>query len=144
MAACSFFGHRDYNGDKDKLSITLRELIVCRNVDVFYVGNQGNFDFAVLQVLRQLQKEFSHIRYSVVLAYHPSVNRYSDLIRSDETLFPEEMEKVPLRFAIAKRNEWMISESQYSVVFVRNTVGGAAKYKALAEKKGLDVINLYE
>lgn len=144
MSACSFFGHRDYNGDKDKLIDTVRKLIVCRNVDEFYVGNQGSFDFAVLQALRQLQKEFFHIRYSVVLAYHPSVNRYSDAVRSEETLFPEEMDKIPLRFAIAKRNEWMISKSDYAVVFVKHPIGGAAKYKELAEKKGLEVINLYE
>lgn len=143
MAACTFFGHRDYNGSMDDLIIALRKLIVCKNVDVFYVGNQGNFDSVVLQSLRLLQKDFPHIRYSVVLAYHPSVNRYSDFVKSEETLFPEEMEKIPIRFAIAKRNEWMISKSQYAVVFVRNSFGGASKYKTLAEKKGLKVINLY-
>ncbi len=142
MASCTFFGHRDYNGSKEELIFVLRDLIRNNNVDVFYVGNQGNFDSVILQVLRILQKEFTHIRYSVVLAYHPSINRYSEFISSEETLLPEEIEKVPIRFAIAKRNEWMISKSDYAVVFVKHPTGGASKYKEFAERKGLTVINL--
>ena len=143
MAACTFFGHHDYQGDNEDISVVLHDLICNKGVDTFYVGNQGNFDSSVLWVLRLLKGEYVNFRYFVVLAYHPAINRYSEFISSEETLLPEEIANVPARFGISKRNEWMIKNSEYAVVFVRNSVGGAAKYKLPAEKRGLEVINLY-
>lgn len=145
MASCTFFGHRDYNSGNRNLEIKplLRELIQNCNVDTFYVGSQGNFDIAVLLCLREMQAVFPHIAVFVVLAYHPAVRKYSDIIKSEETIFPEKMENIHPKFAVAKRNEWMISKSDYAVVYVKNSIGGAAKYKALAEKKKLKVINIF-
>ncbi len=36
----------------------------------------------------------------------------------------------------------MIDKSNYVLTYVRHTIGGAAKFKEIAEKKGLFVINL--
>ena len=146
MASCTFFGHKECEIDNpiDKLLPVLANLIMNKGVDTFYVGNQGDFDKTVLIVLRRFQTYFTHIKFSVVLAYHPFVKPYSDFLKAEETVFPEELENIHSRFAISKRNEWMISKSDYAVVFVKRPVGGAAKYKELAEKKGLTVINLHK
>lgn len=146
MASCTFFGHKECEIDNpiDKLLPVLANLIMNKGVDTFYVGNQGDFDKTVLIVLRRFQTYFTHIKFSVVLAYHPFVKPYSDFLKAEETVFPEELENIHPRFAISKRNEWMISKSDYAVVFVKRPVGGAAKYKELAEKKGLTVINLHK
>jgi hypothetical protein len=59
-----------------------------------------------------------------------------------DTVFPEGLEKIPPRFAISKRNRWMIEHSDYVVTYVRHSFGGAAQFKALAEKKGKKAIEL--
>ena len=45
MSVCTFFGHSDCPSTvAPKLRSVLIELIENHGVDVFYVGNQGNFD----------------------------------------------------------------------------------------------------
>lgn len=146
MSACTFFGHKDYcaTDGNSKLKKILIDLIEKDRTDTFYVGNQGNFDIAVLKMLQELQNTYKHIRYFVVLAYHPTERDFADFIQPENTLFPEELEKIHPKFAISKRNEWMISKADYAVVFVRFITGGAAKYKTLSEKKGLKVFNIFD
>lgn len=132
------------NRRKFKTKKILIDLIEKDRADTFYVGNQGNFDIAVLKMLQELQNIYKHIRYFVVLAYHPTERDFADFIQPENTLFPEELEKIHPKFAISKRNEWMISKADYAVVFVRFITGGAAKYKTLSEKKGLKVFNIFD
>ncbi|MBP3323137.1 MAG: DUF1273 family protein [Clostridia bacterium] len=73
---CTFFGHKDTPFDiKDKLKNTLVSLIEKQGAKVFYVGNQGNFDIIVRHILEELKNEYSHIDYTVVLAYMPTVKK---------------------------------------------------------------------
>ena len=58
-------------------------------------------------------------------------------------MYPNGLEKVPQRFAIDRRNRMMIDWSDIVVTFVCYSVGGAAKYKEIAEKKGKKVLNLF-
>lgn len=57
-------------------------------------------------------------------------------------MYPEGLETVPLRFAIDKRNSWMIERSKYCVCYINNTFGGAYKFACMAKRNGLTVINL--
>ena len=68
MATCTFFGHRDCPETiKPKLRSTIIDLIENHNVDMFYVGNQGQFDAMVRSALKKLKQEYPHIDYAVVL-----------------------------------------------------------------------------
>lgn len=49
---------------------------------------------------------------------------------------------VPRRFAIDKRNRWMIDHSDFVITYVSRSFGGAAKFKEIAEKKNRVVINI--
>ena len=52
---CTFFGHADTPGEaQTTLHITLVDLIENKNVDLFYVGNNGNFDAMVRNELEML------------------------------------------------------------------------------------------
>ena len=141
MGTCTFFGHRDC---PDSIGPTLRkilvELITEQGVDVFYVGHQGRFDAIVRSTLRQLQAEYSQIRYAVVLAYMPPKNAnpqdYAD------TMVPEGIETIHPRYAISWRNNWMLQKSDYVVSYITLTWGGAAQYVHKAEKSGKTVIHL--
>ena len=107
MAVCTFFGHREcYSLDAQVLMDAIEDLI-CKGVDTFYVGNQGQFDSAVYACLKQLRKVHPHIRVYVVLAYLPTEkNEYGDPM---DTMYPE-IEGHP-KFSIVRRNRWMLDHS---------------------------------
>ena len=136
---CTFFGHKDTPKEiEPTLRSTLIDLIE-KNVTVFYVGNNGNFDTMVRRQLEDLSQIYP-INYSVVLAYLPTEkNKYDNLTN---TIYPEGLETVPKRFAISWRNKWMIQQSDIVVTHVTHNFGGAAQFKTLAERKEKLVIEL--
>ena len=87
------------------------------------------------------------IRYSLykdmALAPLRRMDRQSDIQREryKDSIYPEGLEKTPPRFAIYKRNLWMIEKSDIVVTYVKN-VGGAATFKEISEKKGKTVFNI--
>ena len=140
---CTFFGHRDANQEiEPKLRETIIDLIENKNVSNFYVGNNGNFDYLVRKNLKSLKVDYPHIDYAVVLAYMPSEKKEFDLTDYSDSIFPDGLESVPPRFAISKRNEWMIKNSDYVVTYVKYIVGGAAKFKELSQAKEKTVIEI--
>ncbi len=141
MKTCTFFGHRQIPNDLcDPLRAAIVNLIENEGVYNFYVGNQGGFDSMVLKALRELAQIYLDLRYSVVLAYYPTEKNIGG-VRPEETLFPETVAKSHPRFAIDKRNRYMIDCADCVIAYVLH-VGGAMKYTELAIKKGKRVINL--
>ena len=137
---CTFFGHRDApDAIRPRLRETLAELIERQDVRQFYVGNQGNFDAMARSVLAELQTTYE-IRYEVVLAYMPQET--DPFYKNIPTVLPEGIEAVPRRFAIDRRNRWMIERSDIVVTYVTRNFGGAAKFRDIAKKKRKTVIDL--
>ena len=141
---CTFFGHRDCPETiKPKLRATIINLIENHNVDMFYVGNQGQFDAMVRSTLKKLKQEYPHIDYAVVLAYMPGKpSEYEDY---SDTIFPEGLETVHPRYAISHRNTWMLKQADYVVTYITHSYGGATRFaaKALrAEKTVLNIVSL--
>ena len=140
MKSCTFFGHRNSpDSIEGKLYEVIEGMIIDEAVQRFYVGNQGNFDRIVCAVLDELRKKHTHIQCVNVLAYMPDKNSEEHIF---PTLLPEGLENVPRKFAILKRNGWMLDNSQIAVTYVKRSRGGAAKFSELAYKKGLKVINI--
>ena len=137
---CTFFGHKDTPKEiEPTLRSTLIDLIENKNVNVFYVGNNGNFDTMVRHQLEDLYKTY-HITYSVVLAYLPTEkNKYDNL---SNTIYPEGLETVPKRFAISWRNKWMIQQSDIVVTYVTHNFGGAAQFKEMAVRQSKYVVEV--
>ena len=137
---CTFFGHKDTPKEiEPTLRSTLIELIENKNVSVFYVGNNGNFDTMVRCQLEDLSQTYP-ITYSVVLAYLPTEkNKYDNLTN---TIYPEDLEIVPKRFAISGRNKWMIQQSDIVVTYVTRNFGGAAQFKEMAERMDKSIFEL--
>ena len=136
---CCFFGHREVTHNiRDKLTSIIEKLITEDGVIDFYVGNQGQFDWMVYSVLKELKAKYPQIRYTVVLAYMP--DEHIKELYGEDTLFPDGLESVPKKFAISKRNDWMIRQSGVVVCYVHKITGGAAKFREKAEKKGLKIL----
>ena len=145
MPCCTFFGHRDCPASVEpKLRAVLVELIEHHGVDSFYVGRQGAFDAMVRAVLGQLKQEYPHIRWAVVLERLPGKRGEPGPKETSETIFPEGLEDAPPRWAIPRRNRWMLERADYVVAYVTRTWGGAAQFAARALRQGKTVIDLGE
>ena len=126
---------------KPKLRAVLVELIERRGADTFYVGRQGGFDSMAMSVLRELAEIYLHISYAVVLERLPYKQENSSLGFS-LTMFPEGIEFAPPRFSISRRNEWMLTRSDFVVTYITHDWGGAARFAEKAMRQGKTVINL--
>ena len=142
MPACTFFGHRDCpDAIKSRLREVLIDLIENRSVNMFYVGNQGQFDAIVRSELRDLQREYPQINYAVVLAYMPGKQtEYDDY---SDTMLPEGIVSVHPRYAISWRNYWMLKQSVYVVTYITHSWGGAARFAHKAKKESKTSILLH-
>ena len=142
MPSCTFFGHRDApESIRPQLHAALLNLISRKGIDTFYVGNQGHFDSMVLSELRSICQTCPGVQYAVVLAYLPGDSLPHGL---DEipTMFPEGLESVPRRYAISRRNEWMVRHSDYVVTYITHNWGGASKFRDMAAKSGKVIVEL--
>ena len=133
---CTFFGHR-YAPEylKPTVRSVLIDLIENKNVDMFYVGNNREFDFMVKETLRELQQIYP-IKYYIVLAYIPKKDEYNDY---SNTIYFDEVNTKPYKARIIERNKLMIQRSDYVVAFVKQ-LGNSRDLTELAKKKGKSVI----
>lgn len=143
---CTFFGHRFIGKDiSAQLEEVLIDLIENKNITIFYVGHQGGFDTCVRDELRKLKEIYVNIKYYVVLSYLPKKHDNLDCTDYSDTIFPDILTKTPPKYAIDRRNRWMINISDFVVCYCEHNANfGAAKYVNIALKKGLQVINLYK
>ena len=134
----TFCGHSDeyFSGlDADKLTSTVISLIK-EGADTFLLGGYGSFDALALSAVNRAKREYPGIKIVYVTPY---IHKRYDERDYDCALFPP-LETVPGRFAIPKRNEWMVKRSDVVVSFVRHSFGGAYKMLGLARKYGKRII----
>lgn len=143
MTSCTFFGHRECpESIKPKLKSCLTELIERDGVNTFYVGNQGQFDALVCTVLKELREQYPCISFTVVPAYMPQ-DRIAEGLYPD-TLFPAVLETTPKRYAVDRRNRWMLEHADVVVSYIAHSWGGAAKFADMARQQGKRVVNLFQ
>lgn len=136
----TFCGHRDvYDRESvyQKLTAVLRDLIE-EGANSFLLGGYGNFDSIAASVVRDLKKEFPGIRSTLVIPY---MDRKVDKNLYDDSVYPP-LEHVPRRFAISRRNEWMVNQADVVVSYVRHGWGGAATTLRYAERKKKRIISI--
>ncbi len=95
-----------------------------------------------LDALSQIAPLYPHIRFSIALAYMPTKKNEWETLDFSNTEYPEALSSVPRRFAIDKRNRWMIERSDYVVTYMTHTFGGAAKFKEIAKRRGKIIIEI--
>lgn len=137
----TFFGHRDAPQNLyHYLKEVLTEMIEKENANTFYVGTHGNFDQLVCASLRELKNQYPHIRCSVVLAYVPQASSVESC--GLDTVLPEVVVESCPKYSLEKRNRWMLQKSDTVITYVTRSYGGAAKFKALAQKAGKRTVEL--
>ena len=141
MSVCTFFGHSVcYDLDKAVLRNAIKDLIK-QGTTEFLVGNHGQFDGMVFSCLQDLSKDYPEISYSVALAYLPAHKEQDDLYHG-HSFYPEGQELGPARFAIDRRNRYLIHQADICLCYVNHAFGGAYKYAGMAISRGLRLINL--
>ena len=137
----TFFGHKNCpHSVQNDIENTIRDLIENREAIVFYVGNQGNFDLYVNKALVKLSSQYSQIKNYIVLAYMPQ--KGDDYTKDYNTILPEEVAKAHPKYAISKRNDWMLKQSDIVVTYIKRSYGGAVKYYDKAIRQNKCVINI--
>lgn len=137
----TFFGHKNtLESIESNLESTIISLIENNGANLFYVGNQGHFDSLANKILRSLSKQYPHIKHYIVLAYMPQKpDNYTDL---SNTILPESVAESHPKYAISKRNDWMLSKSDAVIAYVTHSYGGAARYYQKAIRQNKTVINI--
>lgn len=136
----TFCGHRDSYCDeilKQTLYSVIEELIVS-GANKFFLGGYGNFDTLAAETVYKLKESYPFIESVLIIPY---LDRNYTTALYDYTLYPP-IEAVPKRFAVLKRNVWMVENSDVLISYIRRGLGGAAKTVSFAEKRGKRIIYL--
>lgn len=136
---CTFLGHHDVQSNiREALKKAIVELIQ-NGVDEFVVGNNGKFDFYAQEILIELQNRGEKINISIALSH---IDEESLTNSQGFTVFPDVLEKCLPRFAISKRNDWMIKKSQVAVVYLAHNFSNTSKWVEKAKRRKLKIINI--
>ena len=142
----TFCGHSDFlfNDDiKEQLKNILKNEIIKNPTSKFYLGGYGDFDGLCLRTLRELKHDFPTIEILFTTPYLDKNYSKLELAKYyyDDVIFPP-IESVPRKFAILKRNEWMVEQADLVIAYVKYSWGGAAKALEHAKRKKKRIINI--
>ena len=129
----TFCGHREVQ-EPERVFKWLYETVsglIRDGADVFYLGGYGGFDRMALSAVNKAKEAHPGVRAILVLPY---LDRSMDLDAYDGSIYPP-LEKVPRRYAISRRNRWMVDQADVVVAYVIHEWGGAATTLRYAEAK---------
>lgn len=136
---CVFFGHRDAPQIvKEKIKDAILNLLN-EGYRSFFVGNNGSFDALTQAALQEVGEKNPELKYNIVLS---RIDESALNGKQEMTIFPEGGERFLPKYAILKRNDWMLKRASVLVVYLLNSYSNVAKYVKRARKKGIRVINL--
>lgn len=90
-------------------------------------------------VVWEIKKDYPHIQSILVLLY---LDKKVDTSHYDNTVYPP-LESVPRRYAIPRRNCWMVDVSDVIIADVNHGWGGAAQTLQYAMSKKKTIINFF-
>lgn len=149
MKSCFFIGHRESDERLlPRLIALVERLIEEEEVAYFYVGGYGGFDRVAAAAVKEAKRKFSGISLMLVLPYHPAQRPVEVPVGFDGTYYPEGLEGVPRRYAIARTNRIMIDTSDWLIAYVCHGASNSRtllEYAKRREKKGrIRIENLAE
>lgn len=138
----TFCGHSQLE-EPEKIKVWLKEIIedlIKQGAKTFYIGGYGQFDVMAASVLYKMKKQHCNIEIILVLAYP---DKKYDASIYDSSIYPP-LENIPRRYAILKRNEYMIDISDIVISYVKYNYGGAYTTLKYARRKNKQIILYYE
>ena len=168
MKACSFFGHRDTPQTeelKEKVKETVKRLIVEEDVKIFLFGSRSKFDELCHIVVTELKEKYPDIRRIAYLCKHETAclagagmdlsKTIKEVTGRDERVLEYEEIKKSDRINAAgstcyvERNQWMIENSRFLIVYLRETKeidrkSGTLQAYKFAQKYGKEIFVLHD
>lgn len=114
----------------------------------FYLGGYGAFDTFAFECCKQYKQTHPNVHLVLITPYlTPEFQKnhlqfYKRIY--DSILFPDVLTKVPPRFAILRRNKWMVEQADVVVACIEHTYGGAYQTYRHAQIKKKEIFNLSE
>ncbi len=147
----TFVGHGKMHIDielTEKLVSIIKDNIQGKDSISFYCGGYGDFDNHCATICRKLKPYISQCEIVFITPYisFTQQEKMKYLIETnlyDSIIYPP-IEHIPPRFAILKRNEWIVSKADLIIAYVCRTYGGAYKTLEYARRKNKTIINLAE
>ena len=135
---------------KSKIKALVREQILSNVIDfstvVCYLGGYGDFDDICACVSRELKQEYGGIETVYVAPYMSASQqkrnkKMQEYGLYDTSIYPP-IENVPPRFAIVKRNEWMVKNADLIIAYVEHSWGGAYRTLQVAKREKKRIVNI--
>ena len=144
----TFCGHSSYTDELDdekRLLCGLEQVIHGENVS-FYLGGYGGFDAFAYRCAKKYQQKYANAELVFIAPYLGNwlEERKEFLQKQYDSIVYPDIENVPPKFAILKRNEWMVNKADYLFAYVRTHYGGAYKTLLYAHKHKKPYTNLYQ
>lgn len=142
----TFCGHRNVSDNAiitDRLTDAITNLFLEATTDnvpiSFYCGGYGEFDRLAENVIDRVRNNFPNTRCEKIFVtpYITQSYQYRNeqmKRRFNDIIYPP-IENVPYRYAIIRRNEWMIDSADIIIAYVKYSWGGAARTLEYAKRK---------
>lgn len=138
----TFCGHSNIYGDNglEKRLVAVVEQLIGEGANLFLLGGYGSFDSVAAVAVKEAKQQHPEIHSTLVLPY---LDRTFNEDLYDYSTYPP-LEEVPRRYAISRRNEWMVDQADVVIAYVDHGWGGAAKTIEYAKRKKKRIINIAE
>lgn len=149
----TFCGHRNVSDNAiitDRLTDAITNLFLEATTDnvpiSFYCGGYGEFDRLAENVIDRVRNNFPNTRCEKIFVtpYITQSYQYRNeqmKRRFNDIIYPP-IENVPYRYAIIRRNEWMIDSADIIIACVKYSWGGAARTLEYARRKRKNIIQI--
>ena len=133
---------------KETVKEQIRALIGRTEPITCYLGGYGDFDDICARACRELKQEYSNIEVVYVTPYislseQTKIQKMQSRGLCDTSVYPP-IEDTPPKFAISKRNEWMMTRADIIIAYVNRSYGGAYQSLRAAKRKKKKIINIGE
>ena len=138
-----FIGHR-YLPDEAALAPAVRAAVrrlLAAGYRRFLCGGCGSFDRLCAEILWDMKTGMPGVE-SILVHPYPRNHFPQSVCRYFDTVLYPGLEDVPPRYAIPRRNRWMVEQSQAALCHVTHDWGGAYQTLAYARRRGLQIYNV--
>jgi len=126
--------------DQIRNNINDTEAVTC------YLGGYGDFDEICAHACRELKQEYRGVEVVYVTPYmslseQAKIKEIQSYGLYDTAIYPP-IENTPPKFAILKRNEWMMANADLIIAYIKYNRGGAYQSIQFAKRKKKKIINI--
>jgi uncharacterized phage-like protein YoqJ len=145
----TFLGHEHISMNdriKETVKAQIRSLLTGKPITC-YLGGYGDFDDICARACKELKQKYDietvYVAPYVTLSEQEKIKEMQRCGLCDTSIYPP-IENTPPKFAISKRNEWMVTHADVIIAYVNRSYGGAYQSLQTAKRRKKKIINICE